>query len=1344
MGTSVLAMLLVLTAAMATNAAPTLIGQPRTTLIQSTESVTTLKVDFPVLNAETSGINPAEIQWQQPVEWIDTGRESYQLQPRALNVLAMPTRAKPRLEILDVEWLVPSADADAVAGMVALTGSGIHRGVPLATLTVLGESPAGGILSSIVIRLSHQPSRAFNRLLAKAAADAPIVNPLVLNADLGRRLYASTGDAFPAEKSEVDKSDAGLFSLSANWLKLEIAESGLFEVSGIDMQSAGVNLNAVDPDKLRLFSAFKGELPSDPEAPGAWQPGWDGLTEMPLLLEDEDGTWDSGDVVKFHALGAGHWLDEADAAAQPLSHIEHLYDGSSTYWLTWETYSVDSPIAGAPLRLARQSAPSSSRVVDRHMQRLHLEENHFDVFGSVQDNWAWDRFVSGTRKDIRFTTQNVILGDTLVYNVEFRSYHTANGGYITTMYNGASAKLNGDATETTMSWQLQSEAHTDSLNLQLAGISTSVQAGVNSLFFRRTVENTPLLVLDCVNLMYRQKLIKMPGQLNVFLPVGTFQSAGETINLQVVALQQSGIDVWDLSDPQAVAVYTGSAQTTPTNSFGTELAGEPGQTRRLIIAEAGDYMRPSNVSRRIPAAQRQMNTDADYVVIYGDQMFTAASLLAQHRQTHLPGLVDPQVRLVDAEMIYDSFGGGVKDPLAIRNFLKWLYNASAGRLKYVCMVGDACRDYRNFLNQVDDVLPTYVRTRFPTLTNEYQFYPYATDDHLVSFDRPIWHEDIPDPPDLALGRLTARNSDEAIQMVQRIIDYDQNLPKGSWRNRLVLAADDFYSPSRPTSAQIDHTNFAEILSNLYIPETLDIGKDYLVEFESGSGTNAKFEGRLLARKFFNEGLSIFHYIGHGSPEVLADEQLFLDDDIYGLYNGMKRGLFLAFSCDVGIYDGLKPSMAEVFITQPDGGTIASIAASQVSWINTNNRLTEAFYGALFPTRSVQANSTVSWALMNAKTVVDGLHNTLTSHNAHRYTLLGDPALVLPHPISGPELVNANCDSLRGGHLESIRLNLDDLGFTGTGSLDYDLLVEGTRQEKFEAYKSMPNSADKLGSLPYWMPGPTIFRGQGHLADREVDVSFMVPLQMDYGENARLRLIVNAEDTSWSMSRYLKAVKSETSLNEDFTGPQINLAFEDDRYRVKPGTLLEATIADSSGVSILGTNPLNSILLEYDNSGFLTDISDNFQFDPGRYDQGRLAIEVPDNLDYGTHQVAILASDVLGNVGSDTLSFQFVASTAVSIEDMTVFPNPSDGDLRLIFELSDPMTIDWTIYTVDGRRIWSYAEMFESAGPKILYWDGLDARGDVPANGVYLYTLRGSWQGSGGRDLVLTGQLVVMR
>ncbi len=315
---------------------------------------------------------------------------------------------------------------------------------------------------------------------------------------------------------------------------------------------------------------------------------------------------------------------------------------------------------------------------------------------------------------------------------------------------------------------------------------------------------------------------------------------------------------------------------------------------------------------------------------------------------------------------------------------------------------------------------------------------------------------------------------------------------------------------------------------------------------------------------------------------------------------------------------------------------------------------------------------------------------------------------------------------------------------------YDLLVHDTRFDQGYVNSMRDSALQEGGSVkvPRWntftAPGSPVFIGTGVAGTGDLKVDFKVPSKIRYGDEARVRMIVGSRDDMHSAIQYVPSVRSTTGPVDDIIGPVIGLAFEDDRFKVTRGTPLNATLADTSGIAILGTTPGNSLLMEFDDTGFMTDVTGSFAYDPNSYVQGRLSIPLPGDISMGPHLVALHASDALGNVGTDTLSFEVAPEGVAGIDKITLFPNPTAGPCRLIFELSDPMEVQWEIYTLAGRRLKTLRQTFTQAGPRILAWDGRDTQGDEIANGTYLFVLRGLGGGSQGRDITKTGKLVIMR
>jgi hypothetical protein len=1272
------------------------------------------------------------VQWRRPGPVVRAASGDSALAPTASAALALPT-LRPRARVLGATWsIAPTVSIDPAVA-VRLDAARLLRGVPVAALTVTPLA-GDGLLASITVAVEHAPDGAYAPALAADPAGGEAgAAPFGAAAVGNPAVYAALSRGLAALRAESAAKDVVHPFLSTDhWIKLEIAASGVHRVTALQMALDGVGASAVDARKLRLYRAGTAPLPEDGSLPGSWQDGWYDLSEVALQLEDADGTWDAGDALLFYAVGPDSWGDRCDPAAGRLEWREHPYAGRSVYWLTWEGYADESPLPGAPLRIATIAAPPGAAAADTVQQaRHHFEQNILEVYGRLQDNWAWDTAIFD-RKIVPLSLPSAIAGRSAFLQVDVRSNHRFGEGG--SEINAARTWLNGGdqaGQVFTASWTVRQEQ--DSLRIRLGGLTDLVRTGFNSLTLTQdSPDGSPAMILDSIDMLVWERLVKTAGQLDVTHWGGQVDAPGQAVDLVLTHAAGAAPGLWNVSDPDAPVALTGQA--VAANRLVVGLLRDPTTDVHLVAFAGAEALVPAGHGRRTPGDLLRLSGEYDYVVLHDPRLAASAARLAAHRALHLPGLGHaPATVAVDEEAVYDAFGAGVTDPFALRNFLKWLWLRGGGRLAYVCLAGDASRDFRGYRNQFEDLLPTWTRTFFPALQTDYSAYPYATDDALVSFDAPVWGLDV---PDLAVGRLTARDAQEAAAMVDRIVAYDTAPPPGAWRNRVVFAADDFTQPSSPGTYERSHTMQAVELVDNYVPGTIDAEKLLMIDYATAPSGVYKPLARLEAKRVLNEGTTIFHYIGHGSEHTLADEQLFLTDDIYGLNNGLRRGVFLAFSCDVGIYDSaVRQSMAEVFVSQPNGGTIAAIAASQVSYVIYNDPLSDRFYANLYPGREVDPGRSPGAALWLAKVGLGG-NNSQMMHNSYRYNLLGDPAQALPNPGGGPVLHPATSDSLRTGRREQIVCVLSEQGLTGGPGTTYDLLVQESREDRHY----------QLGtaSIDYWLPGAPVFRGTGEADGDTLRVAFKVPLQLRTGVHGKVRLIIDAPEGSRAAYVEVPAARVAAGGLDDVAGPAVDLAFAGGSTRVKTGTELHADLSDSSGVSILGTTPLNSVLLEFDGTGQTSNVTDRLVFDSGSYTRARVAVPLPENLAPGLHLAAVFASDLLGNVGSDTLSFHVVADAVTGLQDVTVFPNPTAGPARLLFETSDPLTVTWTIYTVAGRAVWQTTRHYAEAGPQVLAWDGRDARGDEIANGVYLYVVRGSAAGDARHPVTVNGKIVLMK
>ncbi len=70
-----------------------------------------------------------------------------------------------------------------------------------------------------------------------------------------------------------------------------------------------------------------------------------------------------------------------------------------------------------------------------------------------------------------------------------------------------------------------------------------------------------------------------------------------------------------------------------------------------------------------------------------------------------------------------------------------------------------------------------------------------------------------------------------------------------------------------------------------------------------------------------------------------------------------------------------------------------------------------------------------------------------------------------------------------------------------------------------------------------------------------------------------------------------------------------------------------------------------------------------------------------------------------------------------------YPNPFNPQTSIRYALPQDAQVKLVIYNVLGQKIKTLVDEFQSAGHKVVWWDGKDERGDQVASGVYFYRLK---------------------
>jgi hypothetical protein len=1165
-----------------------------------------------------------------------------------------------------------------------------------------------------------------------------VVNPSFLSPIGGRRLSERPGGT-PGRSMAVPDPH---FSLSTHWVRITVDSTGIYSIDGSDLLRIGVDPAGIeDPRSFRLFTRGGRQLDrrdthdvpfTDPD--GTWRPGqW--MTECDILVEGaEDGVFDPNDRIIFYGVGAQGWVDMAEPGAPRYEYENHLFAKENAYYLTWD----DVPgFPGEPRRMTEvPAAPIASGAdVTQFEDRLYMERNLVEAYTFGGDGWQWVDVVPEGSGLITFPSFNVY--DLVPARPQtFRTLPLAavkqdqdnSNHHAVYLINGSQI---GDVVfNSTKTYEMAVPYETTGVFLQ---------EGSNTLRLRvpRDLNPRDFMYFDHYEIFYTRQL-RARGNTLLF-------DSGDTtgaVDFRVADFSAGAhVYVFDISDPFRPRSLTGCEETDAGGRRQVRFSYSMAQKLSYFYAAEGSaFKSPSRIARHSPRDLRNVTTSPHMLIICHPAFKAAADRLKAHRESHYPYPYAPDIEVVTTQEVFDNFSGGIIDPMAIRNYCKFLYDnfkAQTGYplLSFVLLLGDANVDSKNYITTQENLVPTNFNLHPYTLD------AYATDDWFAEME----------PPDssrasfiqFATGRLPAGSATDALFLVDKTIDYETRAEYGPWRDRVVLVADDENTPGRGQETYF--VTQSESIAEGYLAGYLEPVKIYLTEYPFIGSSKPASRFDFINR--WNEGALAINYIGHGNSQGMADEQVFLGDDVANLRNGLRLPVFTAFSCTIGDFGrAQRVSLGEKLLLWESGGVIASITASETSLIHYNFAVNYRLYQQMSPVKPGPSKP-LGVALMLAKTgalmsVADSDTQVVFTiqQNSEKYNLLGDPSLSLGSPRNEIMFSRADVDTFTAGKRATIRGTVQKNGsLDATFNGKVDLLVREPDDQS--GYTSPP----PIVYIPYRYPGGTVYRGTADVKDGAFQFSVKFPRSVGTGPLAFVRAY--ADDGSGDAAAVFDSCYVTEPLPGDTTGlkpldgaPRVDMGFPGGQTIVKPGTELRAKIRDADGIDVLNTTPEGKMALVFDQTNLPLDVTSSFQFDHGGTDtSGVLLFPLPD-LGVGGHQLILKVADSFGLVRLDTLRFAMADPQEYIAQFVLNYPNPFATTTHFLIELTDPADIRLDIFTVSGKKIRTLHEA-SPAGQAWVFWDGRDSVGETIANGTYLYVARVSFLGLERPPVVLRGKVV---
>ncbi len=1083
-----------------------------------------------------------------------------------------------------------------------------------------------------------------------------------------------------------------------DWYKIPVRQEGIYKISGSDLSRGGIDINAITPESIQIFNNGGRELPTSQLTPRS-----DSLIENAIRVVDlnNNGKFETTDYILFYGKSVNNWEPLEDSELFYQHYINH-FTYENIYWLTWDNNKTGKRMENKISASVPEINPAT------YFWGCYFNEDEFNNYLNSGFHWFGRLMVGNSEQRysvnlphpnnqannlyLRFRFLCITSGThdfTISVNNSELSNFTSSGGY-------------NLVTREFQTTTLLSESGYNTLTIKYSGGSAESQA-----------------YIDWFEFQYQKQFIADDNYLIFNQPADDFPK------YQVTNFQNDRVEVYDITDWSNVQLIINPEISSGTVTFGDNVSGLP--KRKYIALTPEAYLQPEKIEAVVWADLRNSISGANFIIITHNDFYEAILPLKYHREIY-----DDTTEVIKISDIYNEFSWGLFDPTAIRDFIKYTYENWNPQPKYVLLGGDGDYDYKNIKSNLDkNWIPPYQTSELHENNNR------TKDDFFVS----VSGDD--SNPDLAIGRFPVQTADEMKNVVEKIIKYEtspiwernRDYSLDDWRNSITMVADDEYH-NYENQNEVMHTRDAENIMENYIPDSFNKEKIYLIDFPairepSTSGFRKPAATEALLKRI-NNGTLIVNYIGHGAPDIWADERLLLESrDVNRIQNSNRLPLWIAATCDFGRFDDpMEQGMAEKLFVASESGGIAFLTSARLAYASDNTELNRKFYQQLFK-GDFGASERLGIALYRAKL------SNYNSVNDQKYHLFGDPAMRLATPRFPAKITSIHPDTLKA--LSEIKITGQIMNHNAVWNS-----FEGKALLKIFDSKINKIYTTAFGSqLSYISQGKAIFRGTIHVAQGQFEAKFIVPKDITYG--GRLgRISVYFANEQLHGNGYRDSIPvGGTAVVQDTEGPLIKIGFADQNFvynnAVSDKSILEIEIADSvSGVNIAGDIGHHITMVVDENESeeiILTDLFNYYEgnFKAGKvrydfsnfkkitYDQNNNVIEQY-GLQPGEHSITIKAWDNFNNSSLATASFTVISDDILSISNVFNYPNPFSHSTTFLYAINHPSQIKIKIYTVAGRLIETITDPPGTPGLNQINWEGTDKDGDELANGVYLYKI----------------------
>jgi len=1053
------------------------------------------------------------------------------------------------------------------------------------------------------------------------------------------------------------------------WVKIAVSKQGMYQITGAQLKAWGFSVPFAS-HQVQLYNYNTANLV---EKNSDQMPV--GLFENSIEVQDgNDGQFDNQDYFLFYSQGHVQWHWNVDL--QKFEHSKNLHGDSIYYFIT---------IGKEGKRIQKlNSNLTATESIDSFDDHWLIEKDSINILNSGQLWWGPPMGI-GAGKQSKITTtlnmEGMVVSSDLICKLNYAAASTISPAHFDFLFNDL--KIRTTAVDPISGFIYDDAAHlvldTFRYHLNAAILNTNL-ASFNVTVNYWSANSNSTGWINYIELQGKRKLGFYSNKSIGFTNANSV-GLGKVVQYQIKDADAT-TKVWDVTQPENPIELNCNIQ----NGVGNIIQKADTIQSFFGVSKWG-YESPNFIEFMNVDYPSLLNTPPlDYLIVTASNYLKAADTLAQfHSLRH--GF---KTFTTTASKIFNEFSGGQPSPIGIRNYIKYLFDKAKQNNtvapKYLLLLGMGNFDYKKIDLQTQ--IPSYESASSNSILTS-----YTTDDFYAiiksgdDMNAPNGIQELA----LSVGRIPAKNSNEADAAIRKLINYQDGKNVGAWRNQLTWIADDGdynlhlqQAEEIATALKLKQPNWNQ--KKVYL--------DFFPASNSSAGNTYPLANNMI-KQMVNNGTLILNYTGHGNYSRLAEEAVITQNEIQQWDNAQKLPLMITASCDFAPFDQpqLSPIGFDAFLKEGKG-IVGLVAASRLVFAYNNKEINNEYIQQLLVPDNNGNYKSIGSALQNAKMASwkkGGDH-----FNAFKFNLMGDPGMQLAKPSFNVNLERINQkifkgkDTLKAGGKYQV---VGAVQSNGNTLSQFEGLVEFTLYDIPKLQKTLANISTSM-PVDVTVQDNILFKGKAIVHLGAFSIDFILPKEVALRQGTlRMQFYAsntNADRDALGVYDSLYVNEFSENISTDTTGPQFDHVYINDTLNnYKPNTWINSSsnlylyLKDSSGIQTSGNSLGHDITLVIDGASQSPIILNNyFTADINTYQSGKVIYALP-SLSEGAHQFIIKAWDLIGNSNKDTLNIIVPNSTHLQIRNFSNFPNPFHVNTRFSFEVSQTSNLNKSlVYNIE--------------------------------------------------------------